>query len=395
GSSTNSIPNLKVVTSANSASAPGGQYELINYFHVYIINPSKPGEAVNLPAAQDFVNMLTSPTFQAQLKTYLPNSAGGPPFTADASPVISVTKNLPAKYSAGKKATVTGTVTNAEPGWPNPSGATVTIDRVVGGLPVPVATGKTSSTGGFSISFTPPATGSYEVSTGQISQVELPNLTPPYGDILSPAVTTPVAITVHSAVTRLSVKSLGGQALVYGTVAPGTGHVKATLTVYGRKAAGNGKFKGKFKKLGTDRLSAGDANFASVVKAAKGKWQFEVKLADGKNIVGSTSKTVKATIGAKPSSSVSIKSAKVKKGALTITGSVKPATAGAKVKLLGFRTSGGAAKFGTLKTVTIKKGKAKFTVSAKLKRGYRWVLQLQYALKGATSYSGLKTLNVT
>ncbi len=58
-----SIKNLKVVTRDNSASAPGGAYELINYFHVYIISPSKPGESVNLSAAQDFVNFLTSPQF--------------------------------------------------------------------------------------------------------------------------------------------------------------------------------------------------------------------------------------------------------------------------------------------------------------------------------------------
>ena len=69
-------------------SAPGGRYALINYFHAYIINPSKPGETVNLPAAQDFVNFLTSPAFQSQLKTYLADDGdpGGPPFVADASP---------------------------------------------------------------------------------------------------------------------------------------------------------------------------------------------------------------------------------------------------------------------------------------------------------------------
>ena len=59
-----SIPNLKIVTRDDSASAPGGADELINYFHVYIINPNKPGETVNLTAAKDFVSFLTSSTFQ-------------------------------------------------------------------------------------------------------------------------------------------------------------------------------------------------------------------------------------------------------------------------------------------------------------------------------------------
>ena len=88
-----SIPNLTILTRNNSASAPGGQFELINYFHVYIINPSVPGETVNLTAAQDFVNFLTSPTLQSQLKNYLASTGdpGGPPFVADASPIITAT----------------------------------------------------------------------------------------------------------------------------------------------------------------------------------------------------------------------------------------------------------------------------------------------------------------
>src|SRR6202012_3441963 len=127
-----SIPNLKIVTRGpQSASAPGGQYALVNYFHVYIINPSKPGETVNVPAAQDFVNFLTSPSFQAQLKTYLAATSdpGGPPFVASASPDLTAS-GFPKTYHANKQATVTGTLTNAEPGYPALSGQTVTIDEL-------------------------------------------------------------------------------------------------------------------------------------------------------------------------------------------------------------------------------------------------------------------------
>jgi tungstate transport system substrate-binding protein len=386
------IPNLAVLSSDNSASAPGGQNELVNYFHVYIINPSKPGETVNLPAAQDFVSLLTSPTFQSSLKDYLPSSAGGPPFTASASPLITTTKKLPTTYKAGKKWTVAGTVTNAQPGYPAPSGKPVSIDQIVAGVPVPVATGKTSSTGAYSISYVPPATGSYEVVTPQISQIEIPTLSPPYGDILSPAATTPVKVTVHSAVTSLRVKSEGGKAVVLGQVSPGTRHVKATVTVYDRKGS-----KGAFKKVATDKLSANDANFAVALNLAAAQWQFKVSFADSKAVVGSTSKTVKATIGPKPSSSLTLKSATVKKGALTLSGSVKPgAITGTKVELLGLRTSGTSARFADVGKVTLKAGATKFTIRAKLKRSYRWILQLEQVRKGqAPSYSGLKTVNVT
>ena len=69
------IPGLQILTRDNSASAPGGANELINYFHAYIINPNSPGETVNLPAAQDFINLLTSSAVQAQLKYYLADAS--------------------------------------------------------------------------------------------------------------------------------------------------------------------------------------------------------------------------------------------------------------------------------------------------------------------------------
>src|SRR6202042_3199091 len=99
----------KIVTRNNSANAPGGQYELVNYFHVYIINPTKPNETVNLNAAQNFVSFLTAPAFQSQLKTYLPTvDSGGPTFVADASPNLTVS-GLSKNYTAKKRLTVKGT----------------------------------------------------------------------------------------------------------------------------------------------------------------------------------------------------------------------------------------------------------------------------------------------
>ena len=121
---------------------------------------------------------------------------------------------------------MTGTLTNAEPGYPVLAGKTVEISEIEAGLPVEVASGKTNSTGHYTISFVPPTNGSYEVSTPQISQIEIPTLSPPYGDLLSPAATTPVKISVAQRTSNFSVKSQGGKALVTGTVEPVPGTSK-------------------------------------------------------------------------------------------------------------------------------------------------------------------------
>ena len=67
-----SIPNLKIVTSDDSASAPGGSVradQLLPRLH------HQPGASrtsrSTCPAAQALLNLLTSPALQSQLKTYL------------------------------------------------------------------------------------------------------------------------------------------------------------------------------------------------------------------------------------------------------------------------------------------------------------------------------------
>jgi ABC-type tungstate transport system permease subunit len=388
-----SIPDLKVVTRNNSASAPGGANELINYFHVYIINPSKPGESVNLPAAQDFVNFLTSPAFQSQLKTYLPTGdPGGPPFIADASPNLTAS-GIPARYKAGKPVRVTGTLVNAEPGYPVLSGETVTVNRLVAGFPVALASAKTDSAGHYSVKFVPTATGSYTVSTSEISKIENAVLSPPYGDILSPASSTATHVTVHAKITKLTVKSQGGSALIVGKVAPGTGHVKGKVTVRARPLGS----RHGFKKVATDRLGASDGNFAVAAGLAPGTWQIRVSYQDPKVVVATTARVIKVKVGPKPTSAVSLNSAKVHETALTVGGTVKPAgPAGAKVQLLALNTASSApARFKTLKTVKVKTGKAKVTIDAKLRGASRWVLELKYIRNGQpSSFSKLRTVAV-
>jgi tungstate transport system substrate-binding protein len=392
-----SIPALKIATRGpQSASAPGGANALVNYFHVYIINPNKSGETVNLTAAQDLVNLLTSQAFQSQLKTYLPNAdPAGPPFVADASPNLTVSSGLPKNYHAGKPLTVKGTLVNAEPGYPALAGQTVSVDEVVGGVPLRVASGKTNSTGGYSIKFTPTSTGQYEVSTGQISVIENARLNPAYGDILSPAATSPVKVTVHGSTSNLRVQSQGGKALVLGTVAPGNGHVKGTVTVFARAV---GK-KDAFKKVATDRLATSQGNFAISVPLAAGAWNVKVKFQDPKQGVGAaTSRTVKVTISSKPASRISLHSVKGTRGGFTLAGNASPSgESGAKIELLRLNTTPGApARFTVFGTANLGAGKDTVSFHAtKIKHGTRWVLQLEYIRPGeAPSFSALRTVEV-
>jgi ABC-type tungstate transport system permease subunit len=311
-----SIPNLTILTRGpQDSSAPGGTYLLTNYFHAYLINPNQTVqggttlEPVNLTAAQDFLNFITSPAVQAQLATYLSNTSdpAGAPFVADASPSITAA-GFPATLTGGTPITVAGKVTNAEPGYPALSGKTVSIDEIVGGVGVPVATGTTDSNGSYSISFVPPASGSYEVTTATIAQIENASLNPVFGDLLSPASTAPVSVNVQ----------------------------------------------------GTHSITSPTAKVTHVLQ---------------------------------------FKRITIKKGKVTVTGTLKPAprTSGAKIELVALRTVS-KKKSVHLKQVaktSLGKGKTTFTIGTKLKRHARWLLQLEYVQKGqTTTFSKVRTVTV-
>jgi tungstate transport system substrate-binding protein len=389
------IPALKVVSKDNSANAPGGKFELTNYFHGYIINPNKPNQQINLPAAKDFLNYITSPSVQEQVGKYLETQGQAAPFTPTASPLLTKSP-VPGTYRAasGKKVTIKGSLTNAEPGYPVLNNEPVTVDQIVGGAPLEIATGKTNSQGKYSISFVPPATGSYQVTTAQIAKVENSTLNPVFGDLLSPAATASVKITVHSAITKLTARSQGGKVLVFGTVSPGKDHTKkATVTILAKKV---GSSKG-FKKIATDKLASNDANYAAQASLAAGNWFIQTKYSDAKQVVAAKARVVKVSVKSKPKTSISFSSVKVKKGNVTVTGKIKPGASksGAKVQILAMKTSGGPAQFGTKATVKLKAGKTKFTAHFKLKQKLHWVLRAVNNQSGqATSDSGLRTVNV-
>jgi ABC-type tungstate transport system permease subunit len=389
------IPALTVVSNDNSSSAPGGQFELTNYFHGYIINPNKPNQTVNVPAATAFMNYITSPDVQKQVGAYLASASGGAPFKPTASPILSGTRFASKFFAgAGKKMTVKGTLTNAQPGYPALSGKQVSIANLNGNVQVQVAKGKTDSTGKFSISFVPPKTGNYVVSTAQISMIEDSKLSPVFGDLLSPAVTAQSKVSVTSAITKLNVRAQTGQALIFGTVSPGNSHSsKAAVTILAKQV---GSKKG-FKKVATTKLAANDANFAAVAKLASGKWLLQVKYGDSKVVTAARTRTTQVNVKAKPKTGVSFKSVKVNKGSVTLKGAIKPSAVkgGATVEVLAMRTSGGSASFGEKASVKVKQGKTAFTAHFKLKQGVRWVLRLVNNQNGlASSNSGLKTINV-
>jgi ABC-type tungstate transport system permease subunit len=270
------IPGLTIVTRGPQATtAPGGVNELANFFHAYIINPTKPDQTVNLAAAQDLITMLTSPSFQAQLKNYLNDTTdpGGPPFVADASPVISEI-GLPTTSLAGKAITVTGTVANAEPGYAPIVAQTITVDEIVAGVPVAVASAKTNTDGTFSVKFTPRSSGEYQLSTGQISQVENSTLSPAFGDILSPAATPGVFLTLSGLPTAhsLSFKKVSqhkGKVTVSGGLSPAPEESGAKVELFALNLS-----TGSEKKIGTAGVGTGKTTFS-----VKGKLSRHVKYA--------------------------------------------------------------------------------------------------------------------
>ena len=382
-----SVPSLTVLTSDEATSAPGGQYGLVNYFHGYVINPSKPGETVNVTAAQDFLNLITSPTVQAAVGRYLATASGGAPFTPDASPLISTSRGLPARYTASRKLTLTGTVANAQPGFPAPGRVQVSVNRVVGSVSVPVASARTDATGKFTISFTPAASGRYTLSTPQVSQVENATLSPVFGDILSPALTAAKFVKVTGSSSRLSARSLGGHALVLGAVSPSTGHVKATVTVDARRLGS----KGAYRKVAANRLASTDGRFAVEAKLAAGRWQLRETFTDAGTVSAARARTTVLTVRAGSSSRITPAGGSVSgSGRLTTHVHVSPrAVKGAKVTLLIAKLSGtGHAGTSIADTVSLKAGQTTATLRGRLKGAGRWAVLESYAVPGrATAWT--------
>ena len=311
---------------------------------------------------------------------------------------------------------MTGTVTNAQPGFAAIDGKPVSVNAIVGGLPIPVGSGTTDANGHYSVSFTPTSSGSYQVSTGQIQQTEIgsPTLTPAFGDILSPAASNATTMNVQSAATLSSAKPSAGGFTVVGKLTPGAPDPNGRVTVLARPQGS----KNGFSDVGGGSLTTGQSTFGFSGGVRPGKWQVEVSYSDPGRLLLSTSTSLNVTVPA-ASTTVSFNKIAVKNGALTVSGklSQSPTASSARVTLLGLRTTtvrlnntkrakhkstrhaalarSAAVGFSSLTHVTVKSGKTTFTIHAKLKRGYRWVIQLEYRQSGQpTSDSRARTVDV-
>jgi tungstate transport system substrate-binding protein len=376
------IPSLTVLTENDSATAPGGQYALVNYFHGYIINPSKPGQTVNLTAAQDFLNLITSPPVQAAVAAYLNSSAGGAPFTPSASPLITTKKRLPSKYTDSGPLTITGTVANAQVGYPAPNGVRVTLDRVSGDLTLPVASAKTNAKGAFTIKTELPTKGSYVLSTPQFSQVENATLSPPFGDTLSPAETSPTSITVRGAISGLRASSLGAGALVTGQVGPSSGHVSGRVTVYARRL---GVKHAGYRRVATANLGTDDGRFAALARLRPGRWQIRAFFSDRGTVLTSRARATTVTVAAAATAHIAGAGGSLSKnGTLTTRVRIFPtATSGAKVSLVVAKLSAsGTPRRSTLDTVKVHPGARSVTLHGRLKGSGHWAVLESYQAPG-------------
>jgi hypothetical protein len=380
---------------------------LINSFHAYAVNPAKfagnPNVQINSTAAEDFLNFLTSAQFQTQLKSFL-GSTNDPPFIADAAPKITASA-FPAKVRGGKRITVTGTIANLVPGTPPLANQTVSVNEVLpGGLPgLPIASANTDSTGAFRITFSPTSTGSYEVTTNQITQVEDSALNPPFADLLEPGSTASSKITVAGVIQGLSVKALPGRVLVTGSVLPGSGHAKGSVVLLGRTGR-----TGPFRKLATSRLHSGDHAFAISAAHGEGTLFVEVRYQDPGTVLATTSRARKLSVPARDAASVTVTSFKVRNGRFTLSGRLgpQPRTSGTIVQVLGLDAgplkasttpAGASARFSVIATMRVRAGANKFTVRGRLRRGQDWILEAKYAAGGTagSGYGGLRSVSVS
>ena len=200
---------------------------------------------------------------------------------------------------------------------------------------------------------------------------------------------------MHGATSNFRVQSQGGKALVLGTVAPGTGHVKGTVTVFARAV---GK-QGAFKKVATERSGDEPGQLRDLGSARRGQLErSRSKFQDPKQGRGRDLEHGQGHDRAQAGVEREPELGQDPEGRVHADrgGTAAPAESGAKIELLGLNTAPGRAgplhEFGTTK---LGAGKTKFTLHAKVKSGTRWVLQLEYIRPGqAPSFSGLRTVDI-
>src|SRR3954469_16494222 len=144
--SNRAITALRLEMDAQSARARGGQNLMLNVYNVYAVNPRK-FPAVNLKGALAFMDLLTSPPFQAALARF--PSARRPGFFPAALPRVRVVRRPAPRVSAGRAVTVSGTIASAVPGARALAGVPVRLVERSGARSRVVARGRVSASGAF------------------------------------------------------------------------------------------------------------------------------------------------------------------------------------------------------------------------------------------------------
>ena len=190
--STNALHDLRIVTRDNASTAPGGVSLLVNSFHAYAVNPSafdSPAiaDGINIAAAKDFLNWITSPPAQRAIDHYL-YGADDPPFLPSAAPVITASVSRHS-VTAGSPVTITGTLRNVVPGTPPLSNVPIQLRASSTSRPnttSQLAVTHTDAHGHFAFTTTVPTSSFLSVHTDAITKIENPTLNPVFGDLLEP-----------------------------------------------------------------------------------------------------------------------------------------------------------------------------------------------------------------
>ena len=338
---------------------------------------------MNLTAAQDFIELLTSPRSRPSSRRYLATSdPGGAPFVADASPT-SVTRprdprDVPGAARRSRSTARRRTPSRATRRW-RPDGHGRPARRRPAGSRWPAARPLHRR---FRSRSRRPSTGAYEVSTRQIAQIEDSDAEPRVrrhpvagGDTAGQRHRARRDHRASDQVARAARRScrLGG---------PGRGHGKATVTVLARTAGS----KGGFKRVGHRRLRPVTATSPSTCALAAGSWQF--KLSYARRPARSwppPAGRVTLTVGANPPPASAARSRSQGAQGDDVTA---PVAAESAARSSCWRCGPPAARpFGTIGPATSRA--RRFTLHAKLRRGRRWVLQLEYLRRRSVSFSGL------
>jgi len=266
--STGAVAGMQIVSDENADSVRGGTTLLINEFNVYAVNPSKV-PSVKLEGALAFMDYVTSPEFQARLNTF-PN-AQQQAFFPDAFPLVTPVTRPPRSIRAGRQLTVTGTLSNRQPGTGALAGYPVALDASLGisGSPFgPLSAGfktlrrgKTGSDGGYSLTAKPTRNGALRIRT-------------PRNGVLS--ATTLVLGNVHvkgvPRITRVGAVP-GNRVRLRGRLTPGAqGRRQSRIVLLGHRVGS----KGKLHALKRQRLRKGQRRFSITKKLTTGRWILRV-----------------------------------------------------------------------------------------------------------------------